>query len=80
MESRSKDKKEKDECTPTRKERYNISQLIPILVLGFRMMFHFMLFYHQSNKLEKYFFMINMFGSCLQEAELAEKWDSSVGT
>lgn len=44
LESRSKDKKEKDECTPTRKERYNISNLIPILVLGFRMMFHVIIF------------------------------------
>lgn len=44
LESRSKDKKEKDECTPTRKERYDISHFVPILVLGFRMMFHFVIF------------------------------------
>lgn len=36
------------------------------------------IFITDSSKLDKYVFMINMFGSCLQEVELAEKWDSEL--
>lgn len=80
MESRSKDKKEKDECTPTRKERYNISHLMPILVSGFGIMFHFVIFSSlvPTNWKSIFVYVVNMFGLCLQEAELAEKWGSQL--